>query len=231
MVAVTVNRGMPRPEAPAASLPKDQWDDLVIVRKLWAQSQLPFDCRMLKLVASDAPAMATELGYGTKEAFLREGLQLDPELVSRVVDWLDQEQPKEPVTLQQADQASKAGTHASVAFSLQGIFAENGDNRHTLSDPSRDIITARSQGEGGTSAAYLAARLKKAGRDDLLKQIGPGKQHQSMRSAAIEAGIITPFPSLQLKDPAPTAQKLLAKKGKEWCLQLLDELSALVFED
>ena len=53
----------------------------------------------------------------------------------------------------------------------------------------------------------------------------------SVRAAAIEAGIIIPFPSLQLKDPAPTAQKLLAKKGKEWCLQLLDELSALVFED
>ena len=230
MAAVTVNRGMPRPEAPAASLPKDQWDDLVIVRKLWAQSQLPFDCRMLKLVASDAPAMATELGYGTEEAFLREGLQLDPELVSRVVDWLDQEQPKEPVTLQQADQASKAGTHASVAFNRQGAFAKAGDNQHTLKG-GLDIIQTSVNGGGGTSAAYLAARLKKAGRDDLLKQIGPGKQHQSMRSAAIEAGIITLFPSLQLKDPAPTAQKLLVKKGKEWCLQLLDELSALVFED
>jgi hypothetical protein len=121
-----------------------------------------------------------------------------------------------------------------IGFSLSmdsSRFAKAGDNRHTLSDPSRDIVTARSQGEGGNSAAYLAARLKKIGRDDLLKQIGPGKQHQSVRSAAIEAGIITPFPSLQLKDPLPTAQKLLAKKGKEWCLQLLDELSALVFED
>jgi hypothetical protein len=66
---------------------------------------------------------------------------------------------------------------------------------------------------------------------DLLDEIGPGKRLKSARAAAIEAGIITPFPSLQLKDPAPTAQKLLAKKGKEWCLQLLDELSALVFED
>jgi hypothetical protein len=83
---------------------------------------------------------------------------------------------------------------------------------------------------GGNSAAYLAARLKKADRDDLLKQIGPGKKHPSVRAAAIEAGIITPFPSLQLKDPAPTAQKLLAKKGKAWCLQLLEELSGLLEE-
>ena len=107
MAAVSVNRGLPRPEAPAASLPKDQWDDLVIVRKLWAQSQLPFDCRMLKLVAADAPAMAAELGYGTEEAFLKEGLQLDPDLVNRVVSWLEQEQPTNAVPLALADAASR----------------------------------------------------------------------------------------------------------------------------
>ena len=109
-------------------------------------------------------------------------------------------------------------------------FAKAGDNRHTLSDPSLDIVKTTHQGEGGNSAPYLAARLKKADRDDLLKQIGPGKQYPSVRAAAIEAGIITPFPSLQLKDPAPTAQKLLAKKGKAWCLQLLEELSELLEE-
>jgi hypothetical protein len=110
-------------------------------------------------------------------------------------------------------------------------FAKAGDNQHTLEKAGRDNVTTRSVNDGGNSAVYLAVRLKKAGRDDLLKQIGPGKRHPSVRAAAIEAGIITPFPSLQLKEPVPTAQKLLAKKGKEWCLQLLDELSALVFED
>ena len=63
----------------------------------------------------------------------------------------------------------RAEAHADAALNLQGSFAKEGDNRHTLSDLSRDIVTARSQGEGGNSAAYLAARLKKAGRDDLLR--------------------------------------------------------------
>ena len=63
----------------------------------------------------------------------------------------------------------KAQANADAALNLQGSFAKEGDNRHTLSDLSRDIITVRSQGEGGNSAAYLAARLKKAGRDDLLR--------------------------------------------------------------
>ena len=72
--------------------------------------------------------------------------------------------------------------------------------------------------------------LRRIGRDcpELLKDIGKDKRLKSARAAAIEAGIIIPFPSLQLKDPAPTAQKLLTKKGKEWCLQLMEELSELV---
>lgn len=120
----------------------------------------------------------------------------------------------------------KSARAAAIALAQTGEFAKSGDNQHTLEEGGPDIIRTLAD-TGGTSAAYLAARLKKAGRDDLLKQIGPGKQHQSVRSAAIEAGIITPFPSIALKDPAPTAQKLLAKKGKEWCLQLMEELSTI----
>jgi hypothetical protein len=68
-------------------------------------------------------------------------------------------------------------------------FAEAGDNRYTLADPSRDIVTARGQGDGGNSAAYLAARLKKAGRDDLLEQVG--QIQQSPR----------PWPGAELRGP------------------------------
>jgi len=82
----------------------------------------------------------------------------------------------------------------------------------------------------GNSRAYLLRRLARD-RPDLFSEIGPGKRFKSARAAAIEAGIITPFPSLQLKEPVPTAQKLLAKKGKGWCLQLLEALSELVLAD
>ena len=146
------------------------------------------------------------------------------------VDWLIKGVTATSDTVTKADElatAGKAQAHASAAIHLQGSFAKAGDNQHTLEKAGPDIVRTLAD-VGGNSAAYLAARLKKAGRDDLLKQIGPGKQYQSVRSAAIEAGIITLFPSLQLKDPAPTAQKLLAKKGQEWCLQLLEELSELV---
>ena len=56
-------------------------------------------------------------------------------------------------------------------------------------------------------------------------------EFSSARAAGIAAGFVKPSPpSLQLKEPSPTAQKLLAKKGKEWCLALMEELSELVFD-
>jgi hypothetical protein len=207
MASVKVNRGMPRPEAPASSLPKDQWRDLAIVRELWAKSQLPFDCRLLKQVAADAPLMAPELGYDSVESFLKQELQLDPDLVNRVVGWLEQEQPTKAVSLEMVEAELKRRGRPKKGEELKG-------SNRTL--------------KRGINTAYLQARLRRDAPEtaDALER----GEIKSARAAAIEAGIITPFPSLQLKDPAPTAQKLLAKKGKAWCLQLLEELSGLLEE-
>ena len=162
------------------------------------------------------------------EALCKRYVQQPPEWV----DWLIAGVKATSDKVTKADdlvRVAQAGEAAEAALALPGPenFAKEGrpwrDNR--------DNVTVRSQGDGGNSAAYIAARLKKAGRDDLLEQIGPGKPFRSIRAAAIEAGIIKPVPSIQLKDPAPTAQKLLAKKGKAWCLQLMEELSELTFED
>ena len=216
MASVKVNRGMPRPEAPASSLPKDQWRDLAIVRELWAKSQLPFDCRLLKQVAADAPLMAPELGYDSVESFLKQELQLDPDLVNRVVGWLEQEQPVGPVSLALANAASRVkplAAHRRPTTEEQGIKVVHDHFKpaNKLSPHGWDRILPR-----------LARD-----RPDIFERVKTG-EFDSARAAAIEAGIIIPFPSLQLKDPAPTAQKLLAKKGKAWCLQLLEELSRLL---
>jgi len=85
-------------------------------------------------------------------------------------------------------------TAAQAALALEGTFAEAGDNQHTLKEGGPDIVRTNGS-EGGNSAAYLAARLKKAGRDDLLEQIGPDKPYRSVRAAAIEAGIVKDVPT------------------------------------
>jgi hypothetical protein len=81
----------------------------------------------------------------------------------------------------------------------------------------------------GNSEEYLVRRLKRDA-PELAGALAQG-EFPSARAAGIAAGFVKPSPpSLQLKDPAPTAQKLLAKMGKEWCDQFLDELEALMLE-
>lgn len=79
----------------------------------------------------------------------------------------------------------------------------------------------------GNSEEYVVRRLKRDA-PELAAALARG-EFPSARDAGIAAGFVKPSPpSIQLNDPAPTAQKLLAKKGQEWCLQLLEELSELV---
>ena len=143
-------------------------------------------------------------------------LQQPPEWV----DWLIQGVRVTSGKVTKADDLVAAAQSAAAH-----PLAKNGGNRVSK-------IGQRDQGNNitllrGTGADYL---LRRMARDcpELLDGIGKGKRFKSARAAAIEAGIITPFPSLELKDSASTAQKLLAKKGQEWCLQLLEELSELV---
>lgn len=189
MAAVRINTGMPRPEDPASSLPKERWRDLAIVRELWAKSQLPFDCRLLQQVAADAPLMAPELGYDTTEAFLREELQLDPDLVNRVVGWLEQEQPTEPVSLREVEVA--LGRHGGDRRSEQARQDQGSDR--TL--------------KRGDNAAYLKARLQRD-HPEIAEALDRG-EFRSARAAAIEAGIIRPVPTVRLVDDmAAVAGKL-----------------------
>jgi hypothetical protein len=107
-------------------------------------------------------------------------------------------------------------THGENQYTTQSL-----KNQSTAQG--RSDRTSSSRGE---TTDYLLRRIARD-QPDLLDEIGRDKRFKSARAAAIEAGIITPFPSLQLKEPAPTAQKLLDKKGQHWCLQLMEELSEL----
>ena len=52
----------------------------------------------------------------------------------------------------------------------------------------------------------------------------------SPNAAAIAAGMREKYIRIS-PSPPKAAKSLVSKQSKEWCLQLLDELSALVFED
>jgi hypothetical protein len=150
--------------------------------------------------------MAPELGYDSVESFLKQELQLDPDLVNRVVGWLEQEQPTGAVSLEDVEAELKKRGRPRKGEEVKG-----------------DRITFK---RGTTGAAYLQARLRRDA-PELADALERG-EIKSARAAAIEAGIITPFPSIALKDPAHAAQRMLDRKGQTWCLQLLEELSELI---
>jgi hypothetical protein len=114
----------------------------------------------------------------------------------------------------------RAEDAALDALGLTGEFASDGNPHGNL-----DNIKVTDQGEGGTSAAYLAARLMKAGRDDLLQEIGPGKRFRSVRAAAIEAGIVKDVPTVRLTDPAKAAASIIERMGAEWAGLLAEALT------
>ena len=184
MASVSINTGMPRPEAPAMGLPRERWKLLAMARRQWAEIELPFDCRLLKTVAEEAPLLAEEMGFASGEDFLTGYLNLDLDLVRRVLGWLEQEQPTEAVPLQLVIEQAK--TQPLVAH------GEIGNGRK---DESRgDNVTSTGRGNG---QSYLLRRIARD-QPELLDQIGPDKQHRSARAAAIAAGIIKPVPTVRL---------------------------------
>jgi hypothetical protein len=221
---------MKRPDLPAEHCANQSPET---VKKVFVQSIAP----SLKSGSMDARSAISQLEKWRKyhpEVFAdwRElcltYIQQPPEWV----DWLIQGVRATSEEVVEADKLVAAGTavmaekHAQQMLALETPrFAPEGKPRKGLEGNLNNVKVTECG--LGNSVAYLTARLKKAQRDDLLAEIGPNKRFKSARAAAIEAGIITPFPSLQLKEPAPTAQKLLDKKGQAWCLQLLEELSEL----
>lgn len=210
MAAVSVDQGMPGPEESAHKVDRSRWQLLAMARRRWAEIDLPFDCRLLRTVVDEAPMLAEGLGMESGDRFLTDYLSLDLDLVGRVLGWLEQEQPTEAVPL--------AVAAATRALNLTGTFAEAG----RPATGNGDNVTFKANDTAkGNSAAYLAARLKKAGRDDLLEQVGPKKPYRSIRAAAIEAGIIKPVPTVRLvPDPTRAAASIVERMDRSWCVAL-----------
>jgi hypothetical protein len=190
-------------------LPRDRWKLLAMARRQWAEIELPFDCRLLKTVAEEAPLLAEEMGFASGEDFLTDYLGLDLELVRRVLGWLEQEQPTEAVPLQLAIEQAKAQPLAKHRRPTAEEQIAKGDNV-TFADR-------------GNCASYLLRRIARD-QPELLDQIGPGKPHRSARAAAIAAGIVKPVPTVRLVDDLGKVAAALRKHLSA------DQLNALVRE-
>jgi hypothetical protein len=164
--------------------------------------------RLLRTVVEEAPIMALELGHESADKFLTDYIGLDLDLVHRVVSWLDLEKPTSATPLDLAVEK------ANNALNLQGSFAGPG-RLPADTDGNGDIITIPMNPTGkGTSASYLALRLKKAGREDLLGQVRDG-EIRSIRKAAIEAGIVKDIPTVRVSGDTLTVIASLDSARRE----------------
>jgi hypothetical protein len=211
MAAVSINTGMPRPEASVRELPRDRWKLLAMSRRQWAEIELPFDCRLMKQVYDEAPVFAEAMGYESGDQFITDYLSLDLDLVHRVIDWLEQEQPTEATPLQLVIEQAKSQP-----------LAEHRRPTAEEQEDKGDVVTFT---ERGNSQAYLLRRIARD-QPELLDQIGPDKPHRSARAAAIAAGIIKPVPVVRLvDDPAKVAASIRRHLDQQRITALVEELT------
>ena len=210
MAAVSIDTGIPRPDKSAFDVPADQLKPLAMVRRRWAEIDLPCDCRLMKQVYDEAPVFAEAMGYESGDQFITDYLSLDLDLVHWVIGWLEQEQPQEVTPLQLVIEHAKA-----LPLAAHGEIGNGRKDESRGSD-----ATSKDRGQ-----SYLLRRIARD-QPELLDQIGPGKEFHSVRAAAIEAGIIKPVPTVRVTaDMAAVASKLCQHLTLEQRIELIDLLA------
>ena len=174
-----------------------------------ALNRLSQDCRPLVQLLEEAEA-AGWLDYSGRDEFITECIGRPVDVIEMAVAGLDLFDPSKPVPLEKAVKAEAARRMADAE-----PLAEHGNG------PGRghkrvDNIKSFDATAGGTSADYLAARIKRD-RPDIAERVEAG-EYRSIRAAAIDAGIVKP--------PCPVRQgrrafsKMTADQRAEfliWC--------------
>jgi hypothetical protein len=192
MAAMKIDTGIPRPDLVLNQIPRERWESVAVARSLWAEIDFPHDCRLMKQVADEADLLAEELGYESGDAFIVEYLKLDLDVVHQVISFLDQEQPKEAVSRDQALMAS------AVAAAAQPLAPSR---RPTAEEALNKVDNVHLKPANQLNSNSQERILRRLARDapEILERVKAG-EFKSARAAAIEAGIIKPIPTVRLVD-------------------------------
>jgi len=192
MAAMKIDTGIPRPDLVLNQIPRERWESVAVARSLWAEIDFPHDCRLMKQVADEADLLAEELGYESGDAFIVEYLKLDLDVVHQVISFLDQEQPKEAVSRDQALMES------AVAAAAQPLAPSR---RPTAEEALNKVDNVHLKPANQLNSNSQERILRRLARDapEILERVKAG-EFKSARAAAIEAGIIKPIPTVRLVD-------------------------------
>lgn len=165
-------------------VPRQHWDKLTMIRRSFLKIQLPYDCRRLLDFVRDAERnrMWEALGLPDLDAYIREGLKIDPELARWAMQGLESLKPEWAVGFDEAVTIGKGQRLAADPTTPEGNA--NGTNQHSGPDNIRPTLLATGY---GTSAEYLVRRLKRDA-PEIAAALGRG-EYRSARAAAIAAGI------------------------------------------
>jgi hypothetical protein len=98
MVAVTIETGPVDHEDQMASVPRERWKELLIVRRCYIETRFDYDCRCLVQYVAEAEQFHQELGYESADQMLEEELGLQPEWCHIALEWLRHERPAKPIS-------------------------------------------------------------------------------------------------------------------------------------
>jgi hypothetical protein len=162
---VSINRGADSRDL-LQETPPEQWPDVVQAYRTYATRGLPSDCRFLLRMVSSGEAVGWA-GYGSRAAFVQDGMGLDPEAVAWACRGIE-----------------IAGQEAPIAFRAAVALGRRGGDRRSQ-QARADQGTENTLIRGG-NPKYLAARLRRDA-PEIAARLG---DFGSVHAAAKAAGIV-----------------------------------------
>jgi hypothetical protein len=170
-------------------LPEAGWPELIEVYREFCHRVLPNNCRELLRLISSGEAVQWA-GYGSREAYIRDGLGLEP----RAAEWavrglrMTGSDAGQAITYQQAQAIAMAQEGGEPPLPMAMTPAEAGTLGGRGKKASNNVTSFK-----GNSAAYIVARLKRD-HPAVAARLAAG-EFQSAAAAGRAAGIVKSLPT------------------------------------
>lgn len=170
-MALAVNKGID-PLTDPRTLPRSRWAELVAARKYHCLGNIPSDCRTLLKLVTDAEGCEW-LGFGTRDRYMLEGLEIEPNAGDLAIEFLRAAHLEVPVAFTDAVDGGRKLRDKPGRPSLAELRNTNGSDYNN------------NESVSGRGVEYTLARLDRD-QPELADRVRAGEL--SANAAAIEAG-------------------------------------------
>jgi hypothetical protein len=183
MARVTIDSGPVTADLYLRNVPPDKWHALMLSRRTFLHTHLPYDCRELLRFIEEAEQMYEPLGFASVADFIRRGFDLEPEQVDWAIEGLRRFAPDEAMPYLRAVELGKKARDLDDKDRRDQRPAGRPAKAESLYNNETDIQDYKAP--TGTSAAAALRRLRKD-RPDIHARVLAGEitPHAGM----VEAG-------------------------------------------